>query len=498
MPRSTGFPWLIAAILIFGALLRLHALLADARFHPDEAYFAGFARRAAIQGAWLLPGDLDKPPLALYASALALTLFAVRPDANGVLTMDFRPGEIAARFPSAAAGMLIIGLIYRAARHSGAPRGSGAWAALLAAGSPLGIAFSAAAFTDGLMLLFIAAALTAARADRTVLAAAALALAVMCKFQAVYAAPLILWIAIAPTDPMDWTRRALRTAAVVIAGVLIGLMAIIIWDALRQPAVPLLLLAAQHNDPARWIRPDEIGPRLALWFEQGRGLFGSATAIAVAAAGIAGLDAWRSRLTPDSWIRLGLLLWLLAYLLIHWLVAFNIYDRYLLLTLPPLCLLGGHGLAALQRWLGRRLPTGEAAAASGIFAAAVLLAGLAASRWELPVQLPNSSFNRAAGIDALAAFIDAQPLGTIIYDVWLGWELSYYLDPWSDKRRVYHPTPGALLADALAQPDRALRLFIAPADRALSVWLDPLRDSGFTVTPAFRSSRYVAYSVVPP
>lgn len=495
MTRSAGFPWLIIAIIIFGALLRLHALLADARFHPDEAYFTGFARRAAIQGAWLLPGDLDKPPLALYASALALTLFAVHPDANGVLTMEFRQGEVAARFPSTVAGILIIGLIYRAARHSGSRCGSGAWAALLAAGSPLGIAFSAAAFTDGLMLLFIVAALAAARAGRTALAAAALALAVMCKFQAMYVAPLILWIGIAPVNS---AARVLRVTAVVTAGVLVGVLAIIAWDALRQPAVPLLLLAAQHNDPARWIRPDEIVPRLMLWLEQGRALFGPATAVVAVAAGIAGLNAWRSRPNPDAWLRLGLLLWLLIYLLIHWLVAFNIYDRYLLLTLPPLCLLGGHGLAALQTWLRQRLPAAEAAAASGVMAVAVLLAGLAASRWELPVQLPSSSFNRATGIDALANFIDAQPLGTIVYDVWLGWELSYYLDPWSDKRRVYHPTPGTLLADALAQPDRAPRLFVAPSDRALAVWLNPLRDGGFTVTPAFISAQYVAYSVVPP
>lgn len=498
MTRSGGFPWLIIAIVVFGALLRLHALLADARFHPDEAYFTGFARRAAIYGDWMLLGDLDKPPLALYASALALTLFAVTPNADGVLDLKMRQGEIAARFPSTAAGILIIGLIYFTARSSGWPRGTGTWAALLAATSPLAIAFSAAAFTDGLMLLFITAALASARANRAALTALALALAVLCKFQAAYAAPLILWIGSAPGGSVDWPQRALRSAAAAIAGVLGGLIAIVIWDALRQPGVPLLVLAAQHNDPARLIRPDEVVPRFTLWLEQGRALFGSTTVIVIAGAVVIGLDAWRSRLHRDAWLRLGLLIWMLTYLLIHWLVAFNIYDRYLLPVLPALCLLGGRGLAALQSWLRRHLPAAEAAAASGIVGLMMMLSGLAAARWELPGTTPSSSFERAAGIDALAAFIDAQPLGTIVYDVWLGWELSYYLDAWSDKRRVYHPTPGALLADALAQPDRAPRLFVAPDSRPLAVWLDPLRDHGFTVTLVFESAQYVAYSLVPP
>lgn len=490
-----GIPWLVIAIIFIGAALRIAPLLADARFHPDEAYFSGFARRAAVQGEWLLPGDLDKPPLALYASAVAMSLLAVTPGPDGVLDMDLRLGEIAARLPSAAAGIITIALAYRAARRFGPRQGTGVWAALLVAGSPLGVAFSATAFTDTLMMMFVCAALVCAREGRGVSLALCLALAIGCKFQAVYAAPLILWFGAYPVS-VSSRRRSVALATMV--GVAAGLLAVALWDGLRQQAVPLLTLAAQHNDPARLIRPDEILPRLSVWLEQGRALFGAPTVIVMAAGLVVGFAAWFRRLSHDAWLCLGLTVWLIAYAALHWLVAFNTYDRYLLLTLPAMALLGARGLTALHGWLSRRLPSAEAATAVGIIGVAVLASGLSAARGQPPAILPGSSFERADGIDALAAFIDAQPPGTIVYDVWLGWELSYYLDPWSDKRRVYYPTPHDLLVDAVAQPDRAPRLFVAPAGRPLALWLDPLRARGFMVTLVFESPQYTAYSLVPP
>ncbi len=150
---------ILGVILLIGVWPRWQGLAADARLHPDEALFSTFARRAALNGEWLLPGALDKPPLSIYAAALAMIPFTEwRPD--GLPDLRMRLAELAARAPAAFTSVMIITLIYAAARrlYDGE---TGLLAALLAALSPLLVAFSATAFTDGLMLFWLAAALSA-------------------------------------------------------------------------------------------------------------------------------------------------------------------------------------------------------------------------------------------------------------------------------------------------------------------------------------------------
>jgi hypothetical protein len=103
-----------------------------------------------------------------------------------------------------------------------------------------------------------------------------------------------------------------------------------------------------------------------------------------------------------------------------------------------------------------------------------------------------------AGIDALADYLNGKPLGTIIYDHWLGWELGYYIGTWSDKRRVYYPTPAALAADARLQPDPAPRYFPVPADQPVTPWLDALRSAGFIVSLVYDDGRFRVYELIRP
>ncbi|HRL13636.1 MAG TPA: phospholipid carrier-dependent glycosyltransferase, partial [Aggregatilineales bacterium] len=152
----------LLAVILIGAALRFAALGADVRFHVDEALFATFARNAAVHGDWMLSGALDKPPLSLYASALAMHFTGVHVNARGVLDLDLKTGEFAARLPGALAGIVTIALTYALGRRLRAARRVAVGAAALTAFSPLLVSVSPTAFTDPLLLMFGLGALVAA------------------------------------------------------------------------------------------------------------------------------------------------------------------------------------------------------------------------------------------------------------------------------------------------------------------------------------------------
>ncbi|MEO1442315.1 MAG: hypothetical protein AAFV33_18085, partial [Chloroflexota bacterium] len=87
--------WTIIALLLVAAFFRAQMLSGEVRFHPDEAFFAAFARNAAVRGEWLLPGDLDKTPLTIYAQAVAMLLTGITWD-GAVWRLDVQQGEFAA------------------------------------------------------------------------------------------------------------------------------------------------------------------------------------------------------------------------------------------------------------------------------------------------------------------------------------------------------------------------------------------------------------------
>ena len=110
----------------------------------------------------------------------------------------------------------------------------------------------------------------------------------------------------------------------------------------------------------------------------------------------------------------------------------------------------------------------------------------------------NSGHHAYTGIDDLADFLNQQPVATVIYDHWLGWELGYYLGQWHDKRLTYYPTPNALVQDALALCEIGPRFLPVPKTHAPGPWLEALRDAGFEVTLAYDDSRFAAYRFMPP
>jgi len=135
---SSCLPRLIPRLLciLLASFAQFHQLNRDLRFQPDEAYFMRFARAAAVQGDWLLPGPLDKPPLSLYASALSMSAFAGSAADDGVLRLDPRLGEFAGRLPNVWLALMLAALLMRWAGRAGSGEAAVLFAGLLAASSP--------------------------------------------------------------------------------------------------------------------------------------------------------------------------------------------------------------------------------------------------------------------------------------------------------------------------------------------------------------------------
>lgn len=487
------------------AAFRFHALTQDSRFHPDEALFSTFARSAAVNGDWLLHGPLDKTPLSIYASAFSMMLFGVRPLSNGVLDLDIHVGEFAARVPGTLASILLVAVMYRLTRSL--YRRNGHFVSLatmfLMTVSPFAIAFSATVFTDGPMLLFMVLALTMVARGRWGWSGLFLALGFASKQQALYYVPIIVAVGWAVDDGgcRSMARHApiLKVARLALPTI-ITIALLLAWDTMRDQPGGMWGLAAANNNPGRLIRSNEIVPRLLEWGDYGQVLAGPGwLTAALALVGIAGLG-WRVVCQPRcraTLIDAVLATYLLTYMLAHWLVAFNTYDRYLLPILPLALLLMARSVVWLkdptQRFMLFSAP--PRLCLSALCFVLLAFSALDASEGRIHV---GGDQGEHTGIDDLADYLNSQALGAIIYDHWLGWELGYYMGPWSDKRRVYYPTPDALAADALLQPDPAPRYFPAPADQPIGPWLNALRKVGFTVSLVYGTPQFVVYEVLPP
>jgi 4-amino-4-deoxy-L-arabinose transferase-like glycosyltransferase len=268
--------WWPLLILIIGVAFRLQALGYDTRFHPDEALFATFARKAAINGDWLLHGPLDKPPLTIYAQAISMMLIGARPLENGVLTLNAHAGEFAARVPGTLASIVLMAVMYALTRH---------WyghsvaliAIFLTAFSPYLLAFSATAFTDNLMLLFITLALWLASHERWLWAGIWLALGYASKQQALLYVPLLIMVAgLRPIEglksPAKIISKLIRFSLPIFAcfAILAG------WDSARAQESSIWSLALANNDPSGLIHVDAALPRFLIWTRYAGHFFGAA------------------------------------------------------------------------------------------------------------------------------------------------------------------------------------------------------------------------------
>ena len=261
-------------------------------------------------------------------------------------------------------------------------------------------------------------------------------------------------------------------------------------------------LNAVHNTPGRLIRADEVVPRLGYWLATLAQAFGGivpAAGLGLLAAGGLGWRVRRAAARRTTAIDLVLATYVLGSLALYWLVAFNLYERYLHLLIPLGCLLIARGLDWI---ITRFVPTQRTALAHGLAAGLLVLSlgpSALAARSGNTLLAPNQA--HYAGIVEAAAYLNRLPPGTIVYDHWLGWSLGWYTgqdrppDMWL--RITYYPTPEALAADSARQTDPAPRYFVAPDWVWAGPWIAALNANGPPVQQAARFEHIVIYRFEP-
>ncbi len=429
-------------------------LARDVRFNVDEALYATFSRRIALHSDFLLsnPTDvmLDKPPLGLLLTAASDAIFG--------------PTEFAARLPNVLVSILDIALLIALARRLYGWRVA-ILAGLLLAFSPLDLAFAATNFLDPLLTFWLLLATLAAVRDRWGIAGIACALGIATKQSAVFYLPLI--VALGAVQSLIPYPSHIRSRLLRFAGFLLfGLILLALWSVARAAPVDFWTLGAYNNDPGRFIRANEIMPRLNEWLSLLGAITGFSPLLLLACVPLfAALSANLSPSHRTILIDRLLAAVLIAILLGYWLIAFNIYDRYLLPVGPLVLLLVARGVSRL----GRIMP--------GLMVLIVALmlpftANVLFGRTTL-----GSNDNPYAGIDNLATVLNALPTGSTVYDYSLDWELGFYLGDMPATKLIWQPTPQALARAVCDHPDSEQAYFATPATDSEG-WLWALRKVG--------------------
>ena len=462
-----------------GAFLRLRGLFANT-FHADEALFASWARLIAVwRDPLLLTQAVDKPPLLFYSQALFYPLFG--------------PVEWAARLPALIASLLLIPLTAQLARRLGGDRVAAFVAAAVVAVAPLAVQFSATAFSDPLLTLWLTAALVLALTGpgraRPGWVGLCLGLALATKYQAALFLPLLVGLGwLRGWRGREWARGLAGLAAV-------GAV-VLLWGAARADGVGLVVRQWANIGGVRLAWSWELWPRLVAqarlwWLGLGGPLLalGGATVAAVALSRRA-----RARLNATDAL---LALFVLAYVLLHWLWAVPAWDRYLLPVLPIVAALLGQGVQAVAGLKRKRtadfadstdfqnrksVKTVVSSSLNPVVALLIVVAVL---------HLPMAANARAGrypiggqpaadgGAAAVALALADAPYGTVLYDHWYSWHWRYQLFD----RRVYvswFPHADALLADLAAFGGAGPARYVAlPGDGSAAPVARRLGEAGY-------------------
>ena len=524
---------IIVIILLGGAWVRFDSLTTNERFHVDEAWFSTFSRNATVYGDWMLSGALDKPPVSIYASALSMHFTASHVDELGVIDVPLIQGEFASKLPNTLSGVVLIALVYTLTIHLYHDRVTALVAMLFSAISPYMIAYSASAFTDQLMLVFMVASLVALSRNRLFWVGILLGLSFASKQQALAYLPLLagMWWLLPHRRLSQIKNFALGF------GVILALL--MLWDQAR-PETSIFTLMSVNGQP----KLDNLFPtlgdlpdKLGIWWGYWGAMFGHwlTTGLVIVAGAIYAVFNFNptpALLTRRQGVNYQvyryhalLLAYCLLFMLVYGVLNFNTFNRYLLPIIPLLGITGAKGIVWM--WRKQTPPLNPLPASrEGTFAPVEsgqlvsiqqstskrynanisnMLRYLAILIFTLIIVINLSTHldigrdvDNPDGIMALAEFINDKPLGTIVYDHWLGWEMGYYLGAWTDKRSVYYPDAQIFGEDAPLNPDRAPRYFIAESIQPINAWLDTIQSTDFTVSLVYENAGYVAYELIPP
>jgi 4-amino-4-deoxy-L-arabinose transferase-like glycosyltransferase len=454
-------------LVLAGLVLRLLPLLRDP-FHQDEVLYAFWGRLISSgRDLWLTSVPVDKPPLVPYLIAASQAVFG--------------GSEFSVRLAGLAASLLSIPLTYSLAFRLYASRTAGLVAAAVMALTPYAVLFGATAFTDPILVAWWLTGCWAALSGRWGWAGLMLGLAIATKQQAIALAPLVLGLGLVgwqwqPVRLWSATRstggRSSNWVKVgrFLLGV-IGVLAVVVaWDKLRLTQGATVGFWGQSVDSyggLRVIWPSELQSRLRGWAQLGGYLFGWSWLGALFLAGtslVIGSDLTRGRQTRAALADLVLVTFACLFLFFHWLVAFPVWDRYLLPIVPVAALLLGRMVILFrERWQAERGRWYRRSHRFVLMLCVLLLlslvvGGMMAADGRIPVGGDHGAYD---GLKDVTAFLRTLPVGTVVYDRWLSWHYDYYLFD-AYLYRAGFPTPEWLAADAAAFFDGRPRYVVIP------------------------------------
>jgi hypothetical protein len=483
--------------MVVGATLRLAPISAN-RFHQDEALYSFWALQIATDRDPILNHfRVDKPPLFIYTLALCFKLFG--------------PSEVAARLPSElSSGASIALLYYLASRLYG--RGVAVLAAILMALSPFNIPFAPTAFTDPMMVAWVLAALCLVVRGNLAWSGLMLGLAAATKQQGLLFVPLAIVIGVyrhrppplappptlgegSPLPPQSWggLRGGLRKGFFFALGFMAVMAPVAWWDSLRWKLQPNYFEQSLISygglvlvDSAQLIE------RLRDWGEILYYITASSPLNLLLLLGLPCLllhDLLWRRGEPATFFDVVLSAFVALFLLGHWVLSFNIWDRYLLALVPVLLILLARILWLASGALASILPSlrgrgrGRVDSHNRAFLTVVLLAvtltgpALTAAQSGYPIGGDHGAYD---GIEAVADYFRKHvPAGSILYHHWLGWHYSFYMFDFPLTSRWY-PSPEELAQDA-SQVDDAQCYIVFPSGKPTAGVRDALAEAGLTL-----------------
>jgi hypothetical protein len=530
------------AILLAGLLLRLGPI-GQNRALEDEALYSFWGLQIATASDQMLDREpVDKPPFYPYILALSFTLFGPvqrqvpsgdsapeqdRPIVGAPLAckttacrIEIRRLETASRLPSLFASVASIALVYALGSRLYGGTLVGLLAALLYALSPFAILFASTAFVDPWLTVWALGALLAASAGRIGLAGVLVGLAAATKQQGLLFLPLVVTFGVLsdrqwrrPSGPRPsnkplspWPRRRWIRWLLFVLGLAAVLGGVIAWDQARESPGFFQQSVVSYGG-FRFASLSDLGHRALSWLRligylwvspwlNGL-LLGALLAWATFAVLRTIQHHWSGRSVgaglsasptgQDSGAAsVALFLFAAAFLILHWLLDLQVWDRYLLVLLPLLSVLAARAVVAV----GRALPAGRWRAAYASCLAVALMAALpgpllGAMHSQIPVGGDHGAYD---GIDDLSAYIrDHLPPGSVLYDHWLGYHYRFYL--YGAALHIHwYPDLTDLSQDAQAYV-REPRYIAFPSWRDSSSAVASMTRAGIALAPVYETHR---------
>ncbi|MCB0164539.1 MAG: glycosyltransferase family 39 protein [Anaerolineae bacterium] len=458
-------------LAVLGALLLPLNLLTSQPFHHDEALYATWVVTLATgDDPWLSATPIDKPPLFLLLVAGAFRLLGIT--------------ETTARLPSLLATAAIILLIYQLGckLYNEATGVLAAWLTVL---SPFTILFAPTALTDPTLVALVLAGCLAAAHGRAGWAAISAALAIATKQQGIFFVPLIAgclfatkWqsdritgnnVAGTGQRPDQAPTSYVQLAASFLLFLCLTLLPFIAWDLSRsQPSA--FFQQSLNNYGGLAFDLSGFNERWYGFVELLQYGTGSLTLNIIFLTGLPLLiiynfyDTYTTRKTirltsaHRSHLPFDLLLVLfgIAFLWLHTLFSFQIWDRYLLGLIPLLALLLARILLLPWTWVKNYvLTTPSPRRRWGQLIFGVGIAILLAASLARPVQdavlgrYPLGSHSQAVtGIEQIVAYLQGHVgADTTLYHHWLGTYWRFYLRGYPYDLQFWN-TPAQLSAKA--------------------------------------------------